>query len=142
MPKHGADATWNGDLQSGNGTMNADSGVLSGASYSFTSRFEGDENTSPEELIGAAHAGCFSMALSNILAEAGYEPESVHTEADVHLEMVDGNPAITRVELQADATVPGIDDETFQQHAEAAKEGCPVSKVLAGAAIELDATLN
>ena len=122
--------------------MNVESGVLTGASFSFISRFKGNDNTSPEELIGAAHAGCFSMALSNILAEAGYEPESVHTEADVHLEMVDGDPAITRIDLTANATVPGVDDETFQQHAEAAKEGCPVSKVLAGAAISLDASLT
>jgi osmotically inducible protein OsmC len=117
------------------------SGAFEGA-FSFHSRFEDGAGTNPEELIGAAHAGCFSMAFSNILAEAGFTPERVETVAHVRLEMTDdGGPTITQIALETEADVPEIDEETFQQHAAAAKEGCPVSKALAGTDITLDAKL-
>jgi osmotically inducible protein OsmC len=141
MPTRSSTATWNGDLQNGSGHMSLESGAYEGA-FSFRSRFEEGDGSNPEELIGAAHAGCFSMAFSNILDEAGYTPESVETTADVTLKMVDGAPTITGIHLTTEASVPGIDAETFQEHAEAAKEGCPVSKALAGTEITLDATLS
>lgn len=121
--------------------MSVESGAYAGA-YSFASRFEDGDGSNPDELIAAAHAGCFSMALSNLLAEAGHDPTSVHTTAEVTLQMLpDDGPTITKIHLTAEATVPGLDDETFQEHAQAAKEGCPVSKALAGPDITLDATL-
>ncbi|SMO86579.1 OsmC family protein [Fodinibius sediminis] len=140
MPTTKASAIWNGDLKNGNGTMKMDSGSYEGP-YTFASRFEDGEGTNPEELIGAAHAGCFSMALSLELSEAGYEPESIDTSAEVTFEVVDGGPAITGIKLITEANVPDIDNDTFQQFAEGAKEGCPVSKALAGTDITLDATL-
>lgn len=140
MPTRSADATWTGNLPDGDGTMRLQSGAYEGA-YSFRSRFEDGEGSNPEELIAAAHAGCYSMALSNVLAEAGHDPESVDTTADVTLKMVDGDPTITTIHLTVDASVPGLDADTFQEHAEAAKDGCPVSKALAGTEITLDATL-
>lgn len=141
MPTNKAFAQWNGDLPSGSGTMKLGRGGFEG-SYTFKSRFEEGEGTNPEELIGAAHAGCFSMALANILAEAGHTPESVQTRADVRLEMVDGDPKITTVTLNVEADVPGLDQETFLKHAKAAKNGCPVSKALAGVDIKLEAKLT
>ncbi|WP_138431611.1 OsmC family protein [Fodinibius saliphilus] len=141
MPKRKANARWNGDLNSGNGEMAFGSGAYKG-NYSFKSRFENGSGTNPEELIGAAHAGCYSMALSGVLAEAGFNPESVSTEATVSLEMVDGDPAITTITLEVTANIPGIDADSFQEHAEGAKNNCPVSKALAGVNIELNATLN
>lgn len=141
MPTRTADATWNGNLPDGDGTMRLASGAYEGA-YSFGSRFEEGEGSNPEELIAAAHAGCFSMAFANVLDEAGYDPESVDTTADVTLKMVDGDPTITTIHLTVDASVPGLDADTFQEHAEAAKDGCPVSKALAGTEITLDATLT
>lgn len=136
-----ANARWQGDLKSGSGHMALGGGAWEGQ-YSFSSRFEEGAGSNPEELIAAAHAGCFSMALSNILAEAGHTPQSVETEARVHLEAGDEGPAIARIELVTEAVVPGIDEGEFQKHAQAAKQGCPVSKVLAGAEISLEATLN
>ena len=136
-----AQAQWKGDLKSGKGSMALGSGAFEGQ-YSFNSRFEEGTGTNPEELIAAAHAGCFSMALSNILAEAGHPPESVQTEARVHLEFGDDGPVIPRIELNCQAVVPGLDSEQFQKHAEAAKVGCPVSRVLAGAEISLHARLE
>lgn len=141
MPTRSAEAIWNGNLQDGDGTMRVESGAFEG-SYSFASRFENGTGTNPDELIGAAHAGCFSMALANLLAEAGHEPRSVHTTAEVHLEVTDDGPAITRIDLRTEADVPGLDTSTFQQHAEEAKNGCPVSKALAGTDIFLDASLT
>jgi osmotically inducible protein OsmC len=141
MPTRTADATWNGNLPDGDGTMRLASGAYEGA-YSFGSRFEEGEGSNPEELIAAAHAGCFSMAFANVLAEAGYDPESVDTTAEVTLQMLEGGPAITKVHLTTTAVVPDIADDTFQEHAQAAKEGCPVSKALAGTEITLDATLE
>lgn len=124
-------AEWHGDLKSGSGTVTVASGLFDGQ-YSFATRFEDEPGTNPEELIGAAHASCFSMALSNILSEAGHPPESVRTTAKVHLRMVEGNPTISRIDLATQGSVPGIDQDQFAQHAAAAKDGCPVSRALAG----------
>jgi osmotically inducible protein OsmC len=135
-----ADAEWQGDLRSGKGHMSLGSGAFSG-SYSFPSRFEAGEGTNPEELIGAAHAGCFSMALAAGLSAAGHAPESIRTTATVHLEKQDGGFAITRIELATQARVPGIEAPAFAEQAQKAKENCPVSKALAGTTIELDAQL-
>ena len=139
MPAKG-NAEWKGDLRSGNGTFTA--GDTISGEYSFKSRFEDGPGANPEQLIAAAHASCFSMALSNILAEAGTPPESVRTDAAVTLRMVDGAPTITKIELVTVGRVPGIDDSTFQQHAATAKAGCPVSRALASVPeITMDATL-
>ena len=132
-----ASAEWRGDLKGGMGTVRTESGALD-ASYSFTSRFEEGGASNPEELIGAAHAGCFSMALANILAGAGHTPERVATTARVHLEKDEEGFHVPRIELTCEAEVPGVDDEAFQEHAEEAKEGCPVSRLLSpGAEITL-----
>lgn len=136
-----ADAQWRGSLQEGEGSMKLGSGAFEGA-YSFKSRFEDGTGTNPEELVGAAHAGCFSMQLSAFLAEAGHEPESVHTQAKVHLDEDNGGFKISRIELNTQGKVPGIDEATFQEHANKAKENCPVSKALAGTEITLEATLE
>ena len=140
MPVRTAKARWQGSLKEGGGTMSLGSGAYEGA-YSFGTRFEGEPGTNPEELIAAAHAGCFSMALSGALGRSGYTPDSVATSARCHLEKVDGGFAITRIELITEAAVPGIDEAAFQEHAEGAKAGCPVSKALAGVEISLDAKL-
>lgn len=140
MPVRKADAAWNGGLKDGNGTMRLGSGAFEGR-YSFTSRFEEGTGTNPEELIGAAHAGCFSMALAVGLERAGFKPEQVATSARVHLAKGEAGFAITSIELTTEAKVPGIDADTFQQHADGAKENCPVSKALAGVDITLDAKL-
>jgi lipoyl-dependent peroxiredoxin len=141
MPTRTANARWNGSLQDGEGTMRMASGSYEGP-YSFQSRFEEGDGTNPEELIAAAHAGCFSMALSGELGKAGHAVESVETEARVHLEKVEDGFAIKRIELLTRASVPGIDDDDFQQHAQAAKKGCPVSQALAAVeSIEVDAQL-
>ena len=141
MPKRTASATWEGSLQDGNGTMRMASGAYEGP-YSFQSRFEEGDGTNPEELIAAAHAGCYSMALSGDLGRAGYEPENVDTEAVVHIEPSDLGFSITRIELHTRAKVPGIDAEEFQSLAEGTKTGCPVSRALAAVeSIELDAQL-
>ena len=141
MPTRSADATWTGNLPDGSGTMRLESGAYEG-DYSFRSRFEDGEGSNPEELIAAAHAGCYSMALSNVLAEAGHEPESVNTTADGTLRMVEEDPTITEIHLATEASVPGLDADTFQEHAAAVKEDCPVSKALAGTEITLDASLS
>ena len=120
--------------------MKLGSGAFEG-SYSFVSRFEDGPGSNPEELIGAAHAGCFSMALSHMLSEAGHIPDVVHTSAKVHIDKVDDGFKITSIELVTQGKVPGIDEETFREKAEAAKEGCPVSKALAGTEIKLQAEL-
>ncbi len=141
MPTRKAEALWKGDLKNGKGTMKLGSGAWEGA-YSFSSRFEEGTGTNPEELIGAAHAGCFSMALSNELAQAGFTPDSVATKADVKLEIGDDGPSITTITLHVEAHVPNIDEDTFMEHAEGAKNNCPVSKALAVPNIVLDATLH
>jgi lipoyl-dependent peroxiredoxin len=133
-------AKWEGALKDGHGTMSLGSGAFEGQ-YSFSSRFEEGTGTNPEELIGAAHAGCFSMAFANILAEAGHVPRRIETAARVHLEQVDGAPAITRIELSTEGDVGGIAADEFQRHANSAKAGCPVSKALTGVEISLEAHL-
>ncbi len=140
MPTRNAEAVWEGDLKSGKGTMTLGSGAYSGA-YSFQSRFESGAGTNPEELIAAAHAGCFSMALSHALAQAGHPPKRVHTTAKVHLEKTAGGFAIPRIDLVCEADVPGLDAAAFKEQAEQAKKNCPVSKLLAAAEITLDARL-
>jgi osmotically inducible protein OsmC len=133
-----ANAWWEGALQQGHGTMAF--GGFEGQ-FSYASRFEEGTGTNPEELLGAAHAGCFSMSLANLLATAGHEAKRVETTARVHLEPQEEGPKITRIELQTEVDAPGIDDEAFQGHAKTAEETCPVSKALAGVEISLDAKL-
>lgn len=139
--KRSASAMWNGDLKSGNGTISTDSGVLTNTQYSFATRFEDGAGTNPEELIAAAHAGCFSMALSAQLGEAGIVAQSIHTTATVTLEKSGGGFAITAVHLDLTARIPGADQQAFEKAAENAKAGCPVSKVL-NAKITLDKKLE
>jgi len=140
MPTSNADARWEGTLKSGQGAIKLGSGAFEGA-YSFKTRFEGAEGTNPEELIGAAHAGCFSMALSMLLEQAGHPPRWIETSAAVTLDQVDDGFAITGIRLKTKADVPGMDAQAFREQAEAAKSGCPVSKALAGTRIELEAAL-
>lgn len=140
MPARKAEAVWEGGLMDGKGRMKLGSGAFEG-SYSFRTRFEEEKGTNPEELIGAAHAGCFSMALSAGLGKAGYKPRSIHTTAAVFLEKVGEGFSITRIELNTEASVPGIDAAAFKEQAEKAKIGCPVSKALAGSQILLNAKL-
>jgi osmotically inducible protein OsmC len=123
-------AVWSGDLKTGNGTVSTQSGTLSEAQYSFKTRFEEGVGTNPEELIGASHAGCFSMALSAILGEAGITPDRIATTSTVTLEFIDGTPTVTKIHLDTTAKIPGISDEDFQKHANAAKENCPISRLL------------
>jgi osmotically inducible protein OsmC len=130
VPKRKADARWEGSLQDGNGTMRMASGSYEGP-YTFKSRFEEGEGTNPEKVIAAAHADCFSMALSGDLGRAGYEPESVETTATVHIDKVENGFRISRIVLESEARVPGIEDAEFQEVAEGAKKGCPVSQALA-----------
>jgi osmotically inducible protein OsmC len=133
-------AEWKGDVPTGAGTFTA--GDTISGEYSFRSRFEDGPGANPEQLIAAAHASCFSMALSGALARAGTPPESVRTEATVTLRMVDGTPTITKIELVTVGVVPGIDEAAFKEHAAGAKAGCPVSRALAGVPeVTLDATL-
>lgn len=139
--KRKASAQWKGDLKAGNGTISTDSGVLSATQYSFSTRFEEGIGTNPEELIAAAHAGCFSMALSAQLGESGLTPDSVKTTASVTLNKVDDGFAITTIHLDVTAKIPGADQQAFEQAANSAKENCPVSKVL-NAEITMDAKLE
>jgi osmotically inducible protein OsmC len=139
MPAKGS-AQWKGDLKGGSGTFTAGDSIT--GDYSYKSRFEDGPGANPEQLIAAAHASCFSMALSNILAEAGSPPDSVDTQAVVTLRPVDGAPTIAKIELTTVGHVPGIDEATFLEHARAAKAGCPVSRALAGVPeVTLDASL-
>jgi osmotically inducible protein OsmC len=141
MPTRTADARWDGSLQEGSGTMRMASGGYEGP-YSFQSRFEEGEGTNPEELIAAAHAGCFSMALSLELGRAGHDVQSIETTATVHVDKVGDGFGITRIELATRASVRDIDEGEFQRIAEAAKQGCPVSQALGGVdSIELNAQL-
>ena len=140
MPVRTAQAVWEGDLAKGKGTVALGSGSYQGP-YSFASRFESGKGTNPEELIGAAHAGCFSMALSAMLGKAGYAPKKIQTDAKVHIEKVGEGFKITRIELHLQADIPGIENKTFLEHADAAKKGCPVSHALAGPQIVLYAKL-
>ncbi|NMY35743.1 MULTISPECIES: OsmC family protein [Pseudomonas] len=138
--KKTASAHWAGDLKTGIGSISTETGVLREAPYGFKARFEGGKGTNPEELIGAAHAGCFSMALSMILGDAGLKADSIDTTAEVTLDKQDDGFAITAVHLVLKAKVPGATQEQFDELTTKAKEGCPVSKVL-NANITLDATL-
>jgi osmotically inducible protein OsmC len=124
-------AEWRGDLRGGEGDVIVGDGVFKGA-YSYKSRFEEGEGTNPEELIAAAHAGCFTMALSNILAEHGHTPESVRTVATVHLRPTDAGPTIVRIDLETEGRAADIDQAHFAEHADEAKAGCAVSRALAG----------
>jgi osmotically inducible protein OsmC len=129
MPAKGS-AQWRGDVPTGAGTFTAGDTISGG--YTFKSRFEDGPGSNPEQLIAAAHAACFSMALSNLVAKAGHTPNSVHTDATVTLRPVDGAPTITKIALTTVGDVPGLDDAAFQEQAMAAKAGCPVSRALAG----------
>jgi osmotically inducible protein OsmC len=140
MPVRTAEAVWQGKLRDGQGRLTLGSGAYDGP-YSFASRFEQGPGTNPEELIAAAHAGCFSMALSFMLEQAGYTPERIQTAARVFLERVGEGFKITAINLETEARVPGIDDKTFLDKAEAAKNGCPVSQALAGVEINLQVKL-
>jgi lipoyl-dependent peroxiredoxin len=128
MPKRSAEAEWKGDLKGGQGSIKTKAGAQP---YSFSSRFESGGGTNPEELLGAAHAGCFSMALAHELAQAGFKPNRIHTKADVHIEKSGEGFGITRIHLETEGDVPGIDQEKFQAFGEHAKENCPLSKALA-----------
>jgi lipoyl-dependent peroxiredoxin len=142
MATRNASATWKGNLKEGEGTMALGSGVWEGP-FSFKTRFEEGQGTNPEELIGAALAGCFTMQVSHMLSEAGHVPDSVETQAKVQIRNVDGNPTIAQIDLVTTARVPGLDDGTFQETAKAAKDGCIISRALAGVSnITLDATLE
>ena len=142
MAVRGASAEWKGSLKEGAGSMRLGSGAFEGP-YSFVSRFESGAGTNPEELIGAAHAGCFSMALAAALGRAGFTPTSITTNAKVHLGASDAGPTITQIDLEVEGEVPGIDAAGFQAQAEGAKKGCVVSRALAGVQnITLKATLK
>jgi osmotically inducible protein OsmC len=140
MPTRTASATWEGDLAHGKGRFSGEAGTLSGA-YTVGSRFGGDPGTNPEELLAAAHASCFSMALSAGLSQAGHPPKSITTSAACTVEKVGDGFSITSMKLTSKAAVPGIDQATLNQFANAAKEGCPVSRALAGVPITLEITL-
>jgi lipoyl-dependent peroxiredoxin len=141
MPTRSAHAEWNGSLPEGTGRMEFGSGAFEGP-YSFKSRMEEGPGTNPEELIGAAHAGCFSMALSGVLGGEGHEPESIKTDAKVRFDKEGEGWAIKSVALTTRARVPGMDDDAFRKAAEVAKENCPVSQALGGVEISLDAALE
>ena len=140
MPIRNASATWNGNLKEGNGNFKGSSGAIQG-SYSFGTRFENNPGTNPEELIAAAHAACFSMALSAGLGKNGFNPQRVSTTAAVSIDKVETGFKITKIKLTTEAKIPGIDQATFLEHANKAKAGCPVSQALAATPIELDAKL-
>jgi osmotically inducible protein OsmC len=141
MPIRSATARWQGNLTEGSGTIKTGKGGIQG-NYSFKSRFEEGEGTNPEELIGAAHAGCFSMAFSKALSDAGFTPTSVDTVAKVHLDKTDAGFSVTRIDLETQGDVPGVDESTFQKIAEDAKANCPISRLLSpGAEITLSAKL-
>jgi osmotically inducible protein OsmC len=135
-----ASAVWNGSLKEGKGTISSQSGALKAMQYSFAARFESGVGTNPEELIAAAHAGCFSMALSAELGKAGFTPDSIETTAVVTLDLHD-KPTVTKIHLTTKAKIPGIDKAKFDEIAGGAKAGCPISRLLAAAEITLDATL-
>jgi osmotically inducible protein OsmC len=142
MAVQSASAEWNGTLKEGAGRMRVGTGAVDGP-YTFASRFETGKGTNPEELIGAAHAGCFSMALAAALGRAGHTPTSIRTNAKVHLGTSEAGPTITRIELEVEGQVPGLTAAQFQEFAEGAKKGCVVSRALAGVQnITLNATLK
>jgi osmotically inducible protein OsmC len=141
MPTRTAEAEWKGNLAEGSGSLKVGSGAFAGP-YSFKSRFEeGESATNPEELLGAAHAGCFTMALTAQLSREKMAPTRIHTEAKVKLEKIGDAFSITRIDLETEAEIPGIDDATFQKYAQGAKQNCPLSKALAATDIYLTAKL-
>lgn len=135
-----AQAEWRGNLAAGTGSVKTESGALDGA-YSFGSRFESGGGTNPEELIAAAHAGCFAMALSHALSQAGHTPTSVRADSAVHLEKVESGMSITRIHLTCEAEVPGLDDDTFQEYATGARRNCIISRALGAVEITHEAVL-
>lgn len=139
--KRNGSAVWNGGLKDGKGTVSTESGVLSGTPYNFNKRFENEKGTNPEELIAAAHAACFSMALSLFLGEAGMKADSIETKATVSLDQVGGGFTVTSSHLQTTVKIPNADKAAFQKAVEAAKSGCPVSKLL-NATITMEAKLQ
>jgi osmotically inducible protein OsmC len=140
MPVRTSSAVWKGTLKEGSGTLKTGSGAYEGP-YNFVSRFESGPQTNPEELVAAAHAGCYSMALSAGLERAGFKASRIATKASLHLDKVDSGFAITRIELDVEADVPGVDEKKFAEVAEATKSGCPISKLVTGAKITLKARL-
>ena len=141
MPSRQAETTWQGG-KDGSGDFETESGAVTGT-FRFPTRFEDEPGTNPEELIGAAHSGCFSMQFTAFLEEEGYTADRIHTAADVHLERADGGGfEIPRIDLTVDAAIPDIDQETFEELSERAKENCPVSKALAGPTITLESSLE
>ena len=144
MPTRSASAHWSGSLSDGSGTVSTETSALDEVPYSFNTRFgdASEPGTNPEELLGAAHAGCFTMQLSHMLAEAGHPPRSAETTAQVHIKQVEGGFKIDTVDLTLTASVPGISEDEFLRIASEAKETCPLSKVLRAAEISLDATLE
>jgi osmotically inducible protein OsmC len=141
MPTRQAETTWHGGTD-GSGEFTTESGAVEGT-FSFPTRFEDEPGTNPEELIGAAHSGCFSMQFTAFLGEEGYTADRIHTTADVHIERAEGGGfEIPRIDLSVEAAIPDIDRDTFDELARRAKENCPVSKALAGPTITLDATLE
>lgn len=140
MAVRNAEAVWEGALKEGKGVMKLGSGAFEGA-FTWSSRYESAKGTNPEELLGAAHAGCYSMALSSNLGKAGFVPQQIHTSAQVTIDLVDGHHRITHIHLQTEAKVPGIANERFQEIAEAVKQSCPVSVALAGVPTSLTARL-
>ena len=140
MIRH-AEARWNGSLKDGSGHVKVETGALD-SDYSFRARFEGGGQTNPEELLGAAHAACFSMAVSAALSQQGHPAKTIHTTAAVHLNQAGGGWAINKIELETTAEVPGIDAAGFEKVAKDAKANCPVSKALAGVDIQLKSTLK
>ncbi len=142
MPVRKASAEWRGDLRSGKGSISTETGVIKNTPYNFTSRFESGSQTNPEEILGAAHAACYSMALANGLASAGFKVNSVVTEDMVHIEKLESGFTITKIEIHTEASVDGIDDTAFQKFAEDTKKGCPVSKALASVDMTLSAKLK
>jgi len=141
MPVRTSSATWEGNLEDGHGSMRVGSGAYEGP-YSFRSRFKHGDGTNPEELIAAAHAGCFSMALAADLTQAGYAPRRIQTQANVHLDRSGDGFAITNIDLQTEAKVPGLEDAAFRDYAEKTKANCPVSKALTAIKIHLTARLK
>ena len=141
MPVREATAAWHGSLKEGHGHMAFGSGAFEGA-FSFGSRFEEETGTNPEELLGAAHAGCFSMSLSSGLTKAGFPPDSVETNAQVHLEQLEGGWTVSRVHLITSVVAAGVSEEQFQEIAAGAKSNCPISRALGGVEVTLEASLS
>lgn len=142
MPVRKGSAQWSGNLMEGKGVLSTETGVLKDTPYDAKSRFESGKSTNPEEILGAAHAGCFSMALANSLAKAGFKVNSIKTEDAVHIEKLQEGFTITRIDISTEAEVEGIDDETFQKHAADTKKACPVSKALKSVEMTLEAKLK